>query len=44
MMVAAILGGVLTGFYFWRRNLGANITGHVLIDFIPNVVVPALGA
>jgi membrane protease YdiL (CAAX protease family) len=43
IIVALILGAILTGFYLWRRNLAANITGHFLIDFVPNVVLPALG-
>jgi membrane protease YdiL (CAAX protease family) len=43
IIVALILGAILTGFYVWRRNLAANITGHFLIDFVPNVVLPAIG-
>ncbi|WP_404710866.1 CPBP family intramembrane glutamic endopeptidase [Sphingomonas sp. MMS24-J13] len=43
ILVALILGAVLTGFYLWRRNLAANMTGHFLIDFVPNVVLPAIG-
>jgi membrane protease YdiL (CAAX protease family) len=43
ILVALILGAILTGFYLWRRNLAANITGHFLIDFIPNVLLPAIG-
>jgi membrane protease YdiL (CAAX protease family) len=43
VLVALILGAVLTGFYLWRRNLAANITGHFLIDFVPNVLLPAIG-
>jgi hypothetical protein len=27
----------------WKRNLIANMTGHFLIDFVPNVLLPALG-
>jgi membrane protease YdiL (CAAX protease family) len=42
IMVALILGAVLTAFYLWRRNLAANMTGHFLIDFIPNVLLPAI--
>jgi membrane protease YdiL (CAAX protease family) len=44
IIIAAILGGILTAFYFWRRNLAANIAGHFMVDFIPNVLLPALGA
>jgi membrane protease YdiL (CAAX protease family) len=43
VIVALILGAVLTGFYLWRRDLGSNMTGHFLIDFLPNVVLPAIG-
>jgi len=44
IIIAAILGGVLTAFYLWRRNLAANILGHFAVDFIPNVLLPAIGA
>ena len=30
-------GAVLTVFYFWKRDLKANIIAHFLIDFIANV-------
>ena len=43
ILVALILGAILTGFYYWRRNLAANVTGHFLIDFVPNVLLPAIG-
>jgi len=44
IFLALILGAVLTGFYLWKRNLVANIFGHFLVDFIPNVLLPLLGA
>jgi|SRR5271165_4923975 len=28
------LGGILAGFYLWRRDLVANIIAHTLVDFI----------
>lgn len=37
--IATFLGGVLAVFYFWKRDLKANIIGHFLIDFVPNVVL-----
>jgi membrane protease YdiL (CAAX protease family) len=40
MLIALVLGGILTGFYLWKRNLVANIFAHFLIDFIPNVLLP----
>jgi membrane protease YdiL (CAAX protease family) len=38
IVIALALGGVLTGFYFWRRDLIANMIGHGLVDFIANVL------
>jgi len=38
ILVAAVLGGVLTVFYLWRRDLVSNIFAHVLVDFVGNVV------
>jgi membrane protease YdiL (CAAX protease family) len=29
-----VLGGILTGFYLWRRDLVANILAHTAVDFI----------
>jgi len=43
MIIALVLGAVMTAFYMWKRDLIANMTGHFLIDFIPNVLLPALG-
>jgi len=41
VLIAFVLGGILTAFYQWRRDLLANIFGHFLIDFIANIL-PAL--
>jgi uncharacterized protein len=38
ILIALILGGVLTAFYQWRRDLVANIFGHFLVDFVANVL------
>ena len=38
VLVAFTLGGILTLFYLWRRDLVANIVAHFLVDFIANVV------
>ncbi len=43
ILIAFVLGGVLTVAYARWRNLGANIIAHFLIDFLPNVVFPLLG-
>lgn len=44
MVLALVLGAILTGFYLWKRDLVACITAHFLVDFIPNVALPLLGA
>ena len=41
ILIALALGGILTGFYLWRRDLVANMIGHGLVDFVANVL-PAL--
>lgn len=41
ILIALVLGGVLTAFYQWRRDLLANMFGHFLVDFVANVL-PAL--
>jgi uncharacterized protein len=38
ILLAFVLGGILTAFYQWRRDLVANMFGHFLVDFISNVV------
>jgi CAAX protease family protein len=41
ILIALVLGGILTGFYLWRRDLVSNMFGHFLVDFVGNVL-PAL--
>ena len=41
ILIALAIGGILTGFYLWRRDLAANMIGHGLVDFVANVL-PAL--
>jgi membrane protease YdiL (CAAX protease family) len=41
VLIAFVLGGILTAFYQWRRDLLANMFGHFLVDFIANIL-PAL--
>jgi uncharacterized protein len=41
ILLALVLGGILTAFYQWRRDLVANMFGHFLVDFVANVL-PAL--
>ena len=38
MILAFVLGGVLTGMYMWRRDLKSTMMAHFIIDFIPNVL------
>ena len=38
ILIALVLGAILAGFYLWRRDLVANITGHFLVDFAGNVL------
>jgi len=43
VVLAFVLGSILTAFYIWKRNLVANMFGHFLVDFIPNVLLVGLG-
>ena len=42
MLLALLIGAVLTAFYLWKRDLLAAIIAHVLVDFIPNILLPAV--
>jgi membrane protease YdiL (CAAX protease family) len=42
VIIALILGAVMTGFYLWKRNLVANIFAHFLVDVVPNILLPLL--
>ena len=44
VFIALVVGGVITLFYMWKRDLLATITAHFLVDFTPNVLFPLLGA
>jgi membrane protease YdiL (CAAX protease family) len=44
VFLAFVLGGLFTLLYLWKRDLLATITGHFLVDFVPNVLLPLLGA
>jgi len=41
ILIALVLGAILTAFYLWRRDLVANMFGHFLVDFVANVL-PAI--
>ncbi|HEY6293407.1 MAG TPA: type II CAAX endopeptidase family protein, partial [Terriglobia bacterium] len=38
ILMALVLGGILTGFYLWRRDLASNIIAHALVDWVANVL------
>jgi membrane protease YdiL (CAAX protease family) len=38
IVIALVLGALLTLFYLWRRDLVANMIGHFMVDFIANVL------
>ncbi len=38
ILMAFVLGAVLTAFYQWRRDLVSNMFGHFLVDFLANVL------
>src|SRR3954452_23760770 len=38
IVIALALGGILAAFYLWKRDLVANMLGHFVVDFIPNVL------
>jgi uncharacterized protein len=41
ILIALVLGAILTAFYEWRHDLVSNMFGHFLVDFVSNVL-PAL--
>ena len=44
IIIALALGGILTGFYLWHRDLVANMIAHFMVDFVGNVLPKLLGA
>src|SRR5213075_1739182 len=38
ILIALVLGAILSAFYLWRRDLVANMIGHGTVDFIANVL------
>jgi len=44
ILIATTTAAVITGLYLWKRNLWANMALHFLVDFIPNILLPLLGA
>ena len=38
IVIALVLGAVLTLFYIWRRDLVANMIGHFAVDFVGNIL------
>ena len=43
VVIALVLGGILTAFYLWRQDLVANMFGHFLVDFVSNVLPAMFG-
>ena len=44
ILIAFASGATLTAFYLWRKDLVANMIGHFLVDFVPNVLPRLAGA
>jgi len=42
VFIAFAVGALFTAFYLWKRNLVANMFGHFLVDFVPNVLLPLI--
>jgi membrane protease YdiL (CAAX protease family) len=38
ILIALAAGAILTGFYLWRRDLVANMNGHISVDFFAKVL------
>src|SRR5437762_13647104 len=38
ILIALVLGSILSAFYLWRRDLVANMIGHGTVDFVANVL------
>lgn len=39
-IITTMVGGlILSLFYFWKKDLKANIIAHFLVDFIPNILL-----
>ncbi|HSC48492.1 MAG TPA: CPBP family intramembrane glutamic endopeptidase [Gammaproteobacteria bacterium] len=43
VLVALVLGAILTVFYWKRRDLLSNIIAHTLVDAVPNLLLPLFG-
>jgi len=44
ILIASVGGLIMTGVFLKRRNLPAVMFAHSTVDFIPNVLLPLLGA
>jgi membrane protease YdiL (CAAX protease family) len=43
IVIALALGGILAGFFIWRRDLAANMIGHWFVDFVANILSRLVG-
>jgi len=39
VLISFVLGGILTAFYVWKRDLLTNMIAHFLVDFLANVAL-----
>ena len=42
VLIAFLTGAVMTAVYLRKRNLWVNMIAHFLVDFVPNIILPAL--
>lgn len=42
VLISFVLGGILTVFFIWKRDLITNMIAHFLVDFVANVGLPIL--
>jgi membrane protease YdiL (CAAX protease family) len=43
IVIATTTGLALSALYLWKRNLWANFAIHFIVDFVPNILLPAFG-
>ena len=42
VLIALVMGGILSVMFLKRRDLTAVITAHFIVDFIPNILLPMI--
>ena len=43
ILIAFVIGAILTAFYLWRGDLNSNMFAHFLVDFVANVIPRLFG-